>query len=312
MARHIAHRLMISLPVLLGVLLIGFLLLQVVPTDPATVVAGPTATQAEVTAIRHDMGLDQPVWVQFARYLGRVAQLDLGRSMISNRTVVEEIGFTLWPTVELMLASLIWAVPAGISLGTIAARKRGTLVDRAIMALSVMGVSVPIFWIGLLLIQYVGGAGLLPFQGRDGPIWTWDGLHSIILPAFTLGAVFVGPVARMTRTSLLETLGADYVRTARAKGASDWRVTIRHALRNALIPIVTLVGLQIGFLLGGSVVTETMFSWPGVGRMAVGAITSSDFPLAQGAILILAVGFMTINLIVDVLYAYLDPRIARS
>jgi ABC-type dipeptide/oligopeptide/nickel transport system permease component len=312
MARHIAHRLMISFPVLLGVLLIGFLLLQVVPTDPATVVAGPTATQAEVTAIRHDMGLDQPVWVQFARYLGRVAQLDLGRSMISNRTVVEEIGFTLWPTVELMLASLIWAVPAGISLGTIAARKRGTLVDRAIMALSVMGVSVPIFWIGLLLIQYVGGAGLLPFQGRDGPIWTLDGLHSIILPAFTLGAVFVGPVARMTRTSLLETLGADYVRTARAKGASDWRVTIRHALRNALIPIVTLVGLQIGFLLGGSVVTETMFSWPGVGRMAVGAITSSDFPLAQGAILILAVGFMTINLIVDVLYAYLDPRIARS
>jgi ABC-type dipeptide/oligopeptide/nickel transport system permease component len=258
------------------------------------------------------MGLDQPVWVQFARYLGRVAQLDLGRSMISNRTVVEEIGFTLWPTVELMLASLIWAVPAGISLGIIAARKRGTLVDRAIMALSVMGVSVPIFWIGLLLIQYVGGAGLLPFQGRDGPIWTLDGLHSIILPAFTLGAVFVGPVARMTRTSLLETLGADYVRTARAKGASDWRVTIRHALRNALIPIVTLVGLQIGFLLGGSVVTETMFSWPGVGRMAVGAITSSDFPLAQGAILILAVGFMTINLIVDVLYAYLDPRIARS
>jgi ABC-type dipeptide/oligopeptide/nickel transport system permease component len=312
MARHIAHRLMISFPVLLGVLLIGFLLLQVVPTDPATVVAGPTATQAEVTAIRHDMGLDQPVWVQFARYLGRVAQLDLGRSMISNRTVVEEIGFTLWPTVELMLASLIWAVPAGISLGIIAARKRGTLVDRAIMALSVMGVSVPIFWIGLLLIQYVGGAGLLPFQGRDGPIWTLDGLHSIILPAFTLGAVFVGPVARMTRTSLLETLGADYVRTARAKGASDWRVTIRHALRNALIPIVTLVGLQIGFLLGGSVVTETMFSWPGVGRMAVGAITSSDFPLAQGAILILAVGFMTINLIVDVLYAYLDPRIARS
>jgi ABC-type dipeptide/oligopeptide/nickel transport system permease component len=312
MARHIAQRLMISLPVLLGVLLIGFLLLQVVPTDPATVVAGPTATQAEVAAIRHDMGLDQPVWVQFARYLGRVAQLDLGRSMISNRTVVEEIGFTLWPTVELMLASLIWAVPAGISLGTIAARKRGTLVDRAIMALSVMGVSVPIFWIGLLLIQYVGGAGLLPFQGRDGPIWTLNGLHSIILPAFTLGAVFVGPVARMTRTSLLETLGADYVRTARAKGASDWRVTIRHALRNALIPIVTLVGLQIGFLLGGSVVTETMFSWPGVGRMAVGAITSSDFPLAQGAILILAVGFMTINLIVDVLYAYLDPRIARS
>ena len=212
--------------------------------------------------------------------------------MISNRPVVDEIALTFWPTVELMLACLVWAVPLGIALGTLAARRRGTLIDRAIMALSVMGVSVPVFWVGLLLIQYVGGAGLLPFQGRDGPIWTAAGFLSIILPAVTLGAVFVGPVARMTRTSLLETLGADYVRTARAKGASDWRVTIRHALRNAMIPVVTLVGLQIGFLLGGSIVTETMFAWPGVGRMAVGAITSSDFPLAQGAILMLAVGFM--------------------
>jgi ABC-type dipeptide/oligopeptide/nickel transport system permease component len=312
MARHIAHRLMISMPVLLGVLLIGFLLLQVVPTDPATVSAGPSATKADIEAIRQQMGLDKPVWLQFVLYIGRVLQLDLGRSMISNRAVSEEIGLTLWPTIELMLACLIWAVPLGILLGTLAARRRGTLIDRFIMALSVMGVSVPVFWVGLLLIQYVGGAGLLPFQGRGGPIWTLAGLHNILLPAITLGAVFVGPVARMTRTSLLETLSADYVRTARAKGASDWRVTIRHALRNALIPVVTLVGLQIGFLLGGSIVTETMFAWPGVGRMAVGAITSSDFPLAQGAILILAVGFMTVNLIVDVLYAYLDPRIARS
>jgi ABC-type dipeptide/oligopeptide/nickel transport system permease component len=241
-----------------------------------------------------------------------VLRLDLGRSMISNRAVSEEIGNTLWPTVELMLACLIWAAPLGISLGTLAARKRGTLVDRAIMALSVMGVSVPVFWVGLLLIQHVGGAGWLPFQGRDGPIWTLPGFKSIVLPALTLGAIFVGPVARMTRTSLLETLNADYVRTARAKGASEWRVTIRHALRNALIPVVTLIGLQIGFLLGGSVVTETMFAWPGVGRMAVGAITSSDFPLAQGAILILAIGFMVVNLLVDVLYAYLDPRIAHA
>ncbi len=303
---------MISFPVLLGVLLIGFLLLQVVPTDPATVVAGPTATKAEIDAIRNDLGLNEPLWVQFGGYLGRVFQLDLGRSMISNRAVVDEIALTLWPTIELMLACLIWAVPLGITLGTLAARRRGTAIDRAIMAFSVMGVSVPIFWVGLLLIQYVGGAGLLPFQGRNGPIWTADGFMSIILPSLTLGSVFVGPVARMTRTSLLETLGADYVRTARAKGASDWRVTIRHALRNAMIPVVTLVGLQIGFLLGGSIVTETMFAWPGVGRMAVGAITSSDFPLAQGAILILAVGFMAINLLVDVLYAYLDPRIARG
>lgn len=312
MARHIAHRLVISLPVLLGVLLIGFLLLQVVPTDPATVSAGPSATKADVEAIRQAMGLDQPLWTQFGRYLMRVLQFDLGRSMISNRPVSEEIALTLGPTVELLIACLVWAAPLGILLGTLAARRHGSWLDRAIMAISVMGVSVPVFWIGLLLIQHVGGAGLLPFQGRDGPLWTLRGLESIILPAITLGSVFVGPVARMTRTSMLETLNTDYVRTARAKGISDWRITMKHALRNALIPVVTLIGLQIGFLLGGSVVTETMFAWPGVGRMAVGAITSSDFPLAQGAILILAVGFMVVNLVVDVLYAWLDPRIGGN
>jgi ABC-type dipeptide/oligopeptide/nickel transport system permease component len=312
MARHIAHRLIISLPVLLGVLLIGFLLLQVVPTDPATVSAGPSATKADVEAIRQAMGLDQPLWVQFGRYLLRVLQLDLGRSMISNRAVSEEIALTLGPTVELLIACLVWAAPFGVLLGTLAARRHGSWLDRAIMAISVMGVSVPVFWIGLLLIQYIGGAGLLPFQGREGPIWTLRGLQSLVLPALTLGSVFVGPVARMTRTSMLETLNTDYVRTARAKGISDWRVTVRHALRNALIPVVTLIGLQIGFLLGGSVVTETMFAWPGVGRMAVGAITSSDLPLAQGAILILAVGFMVVNLVVDVLYAWLDPRIGGA
>ena len=250
--------------------------------------------------------------MQFALYLGRVLQFDLGRSMISNRPVIEEIASTIGPTVELMLACLVWAVPIGITLGTLAARKRGTWIDRLIMAVSVAGVSMPVFWIGLLLIQYVGGAGLLPFQGRGGPLWTSDGLRHIVLPALTLGLVFIGPVARMTRTSVLDTLGADYVRTARAKGAPEWRVVMRHALRNALIPVVTLIGLQIGFLLGGAVVTETMFAWPGVGRMAVGAISSTDFPLAQGAILMLAVAFLAINLVVDVLYAYLDPRIARQ
>jgi ABC-type dipeptide/oligopeptide/nickel transport system permease component len=164
MARHLAHRLMISLPVLLGVLLIGFLLLQVVPTDPATVSAGPSATQADIAAIRLQMGLDQPIWLQFLKYITRVLQLDLGRSMISNRAVSDEIALTLGPTVELMAACLIWAAPLGILLGSLAARHHGSWVDRSIMAVSVIGVSVPIFWIGLLLIQYVGGAGLLPFQ----------------------------------------------------------------------------------------------------------------------------------------------------
>ncbi len=307
----IVQRLVISIPVLLGVLLIGFLLLQVVPTDPAIILAGPTASQAEVAAIREQLGLDRPLWEQFALYLGRVLQFDLGRSMISNRPVLDELESTLGPTFELMLACLVWAIPVGIALGTQAARQRGQWTDRLIMAFSVAGVSMPIFVVGLLLIQYVGGAGWLPFQGRGGPLWTSSGLLHIILPALTLGAVFIGPVARMTRTSVLETLGADYVRTARAKGASERQVVLHHALRNALIPVVTLIGLQIGFLLGGAVVTETMFSWPGVGRMAVGAISSSDFPVAQGAIMVLAVSFIAINLVIDVFYGYLDPRIGQ-
>jgi glutathione transport system permease protein len=313
MGRHIVHRLLVAVPVLFGVLLIGFCLLQVVPTDPATVLAGPTASKDEVDAIRAAMGLNEPLWVQFAIYLGRVLQFDLGRSMISNRPVIAELAGTVGPTIELMLASLLWAIPTGLALGTLAAVHRGRVLDRAIVALSVAGVSMPVFWFGLLLIQYVGTAlALLPFQGRGGPLWTLEGWRHVALPAITLGGIFVGPVARMTRTSLLEVLGADFVRTARAKGASQPRVVIRHALRNALIPVVTLIGLQIGFLLGGAVVTETMFAWPGVGRMAVGAITSSDFPLAQGAILMLALGFILINLGVDVIYAYLDPRIGRA
>jgi peptide/nickel transport system permease protein/oligopeptide transport system permease protein len=313
MGKQVVHRLAISVPVLFGVLLIGFLLLQVVPTDPAMVLAGPMATQADVDAIRRDMGLDRPLTYQFAWYLSRVLRFDLGRSMISNTPVIEELRQTIGPTIELMLASLLWAVPAGMLFGVLGAVTRGGVTDRCIMAFSVAGVSMPVFWFGLMLIQYVGGRlELLPFQGRGGPLWTVEGLKHIVLPALTLGGVFVGPVARMTRTSLLEVLGTDYVRTARAKGVHERSVVLRHALRTALIPIVTLVGLQIGFLLGGAVVTETMFAWPGVGRMAVGAITSSDFPLAQGAILMLAIGFIVINLLVDVLYGVLDPRIARQ
>ena len=312
MLAHVGRRLLISVPVLLGVLFLGFMLLQVVPSDPAIILAGPEATEAEVERIRQRLGLDQPLLTQFGLYLGRVAQGDLGRSIISNTSVAEELAATFGPTVELMLASLLWAVPLGVLTGTWAAVRRGGLFDRTVMAFSVAGVSMPIFWLGLILIQYVGYHWqLLPFQGRGGPLWTLDGWRHIALPALTLGGIFVGPVARMTRTSVLEVLGADYVRTARAKGAPELRVVTRHALRTALIPVVTLVGLQIGFLLGGAVVTETLFAWPGVGRLAVGAITSSDFPLAQGAIMLLALAFIAVNLVVDLLYAYLDPRVRR-
>lgn len=310
MLKHTLQRLLLVLPVMLGVLLIGFLLMQVVPTDPAQVRAGPTATQDVVEAIRQELGLNQPLWRQFAIYIGRLAQGDLGVSIINNVPVTQELGNTIGPTLELMFASLIWAIPLGMFLGTVGAYYRGSLIDRAIMAFSVAGVSLPVFFLGLGLIWLFGFYyPILPFTGRTGPLWTWEGIQGVILPAITLGGVFVGPVARMTRTSVLDELGADHVRTARAKGLGESTVVLRHTLRNALVPVVTLIGLQIGFLLGGAVVTETVFSWPGIGRLAVGAILSSDLPMAQGTIIMLSLGFILVNLAVDVLYAVLDPRV---
>lgn len=310
MMTRIANRLLISLPVLLGVLLLGFFVLILVPGDPAIVLAGPAATPEVVQAIRRDMGLDQPVFVQLLNYLSKVLQGDLGRSLISNRTVISELGAAIGPTAELMFACLIWSIPLGIALGTLAAVFRGRFIDRAVMAISVAGVSLPIFFICLMMIHIVGVKWqLLPFIGRGGPLWTLDGLRHIALPALSLGAIFIGPVARMTRSSVLEVLKLDHVRTARSKGLSETRVILCHGLRNALIPVVTLIGLQAGYLLGGAVVTESIFSYPGLGRLAVGAILSSDFPLAQGAILILALAFILINMIVDILYALLDPRV---
>lgn len=313
MLAHIARRLLTAIPVMFGVLLIGFILLQVVPTDPAVVRAGPLATPDVIEAIRRDLGLDQPLWMQFLLYLGRLAQGDLGVSIINNVPVAQELGATIGPTLELMAGALFWSIPLGILLGTVAAYWRGSLLDRAVMAFAVAGVSVPVFFVGLMLIWLVGFKWqLLPFTGRGGPIWTLEGIKALALPALTLGGVFVGPVARMTRTAVLDVLGADHVRTARAKGLVEWMVVLHHALRNALIPVVTLIGLQVGFLLGGAVVTETIFSWPGVGRLAVGAILSSDMPVAQGTIIVLSLGFILINLLVDVLYAVLDPRVRAA
>ena len=313
MARHALHRLLLAVPVLFGVLLLGFLLMQVVPTDPATVRAGPTATPEVIAAIRADLGLDRPLWEQFGRYLWRLGQGDLGVSIINNVAVTQELGATVGPTLELMLASLFWSIPLGILLGTLAAYWRGSIFDRTVMAVAVACATVPVFFLALLLIWFVGFKWqLLPFTGRGGPLWTLDGLKAVALPAIALGGTFIGPVARMTRTAVLDVLGADHVRTARAKGLGERAVVLRHALRNALIPVVTLIGLQIGFLLGGAVVTETVFSWPGVGRLAVGAILSSDFPMAQGTILVLSLGFILVNLSVDMIYAALDPRMRAA
>ena len=312
MLTMILRRLGLSIPVLIGVLIFGFLLLKMVPGDPALVLAGPTAPPDVVEKIRTSMGLDRPWIVQFWIYFERVLSGDLGHSMISNKPVIEELATAIGPTIELMVACLVWSIPLGIGMGTLAARHRGSLIDRIVMSLSVAGVSLPIFFICLVLIQFFGiTLRLFPFVGRGGPLWTVAGLQHIFLPALSLGLVFIGPVARMTRSSVLEVLSQDYVRTARAKGLTEGTVVMRHALRNALIPVVTLVGLQAGYLLGGAVVTETIFSWPGIGRLAVGGILSSDFPIAQGCILAMALTFIAINLIVDLLYSVLDPRMKR-
>ncbi|QCI66072.1 ABC transporter permease [Phreatobacter stygius] len=312
MGAHILQRVILSVPVLFGVLLLGFMLLQLVPGDVAMVIGGPQATPEVLEQIRQEMGLNRPLVVQFGLYIGRVLQGDLGYSMINNTPVISELADAIGPTAELVVACLIWSVPIGIALGTVAAVYRGKLLDRLIIAISVTGVSTPVFFIGLMLIMWLGYHWeLFPFLGREGPLWTLQGLSHIALPALTLGLTFIGPVARMTRTAALEVLNADYVRTARAKGLTERVVIIHHVLRNALIPVVTLIGLQAGFLLGGAVVTETIFSWPGVGRLAVGAILSRDLPMAQGSILVLAVSFIVINLIVDLLYGVLDPRVGK-
>jgi len=312
MGTHLIHRAVLSVPVLFGVLLLGFMLLQLVPGDVAQVIGGPQATPEVVEQIRRDLGLDRPLVVQFLLYMGRVLRGDLGYSMINNTPVISELAEAIGPTAELMVACLVWSVPIGIALGTVAAVNRGNMLDRLIIAVSVLGVSTPVFFVGLMLIMYAGYQWeLLPFLGRAGPLWTREGLAHIALPALTLGLIFIGPVARMTRTAALEVMNADYVRTARAKGLAERTVIVRHVLRNALIPVITLIGLQAGFLLGGAVVTETIFSWPGVGRLAVGAILARDLPLAQGSILVLAVSFIVINLVVDVLYGVLDPRVAK-
>jgi ABC-type dipeptide/oligopeptide/nickel transport system permease component len=313
MLNQLGQRLLLSIPVLFGVLLLGFGLMQLIPGDAARVIAGPTATEDVVAAIRRDMGLDRPLTVQFALYVGRLLQGDLGVSIINNASVARELLDALGPTAELVIACLIWAVPVGIGLGALAAMHRGGIIDRLVIAISVIGVSTPVFFFALILMIYLGYHWqLFPFLGRAGPLWTLDGLMGIVLPALTLGCSFIGPVARMTRTSALEVMGADHVRTARAKGLRERVVVLRHVLRNALIPVVTLIGLQAGFLLGGAVVTETIFSWPGIGRMAVGAILARDMPLAQGAILMLALVFILINLIVDIAYSLLDPRVKSA
>jgi ABC-type dipeptide/oligopeptide/nickel transport system permease component len=307
---YIARRVLLTIPTVLGASVLVFLILHLAPGDPATIIAGPTAPPDVVAAIRAQLRLDEPIVVQYWRYLAHALQGDLGRSIMSRRPVSEEVSTAFLATVELVLAARVWSLLVAIPIGILAAVKRRSIFDKASMVVALLGLSLPIFWIGLVAIWlFAFKLGWLPVSGRGGPLWTAEGLRHVVLPALTLGGIQIPALARLTRSSILEALGDDYVRTARAKGLAERAVVAKHALKNALLPVVTVIGLQFAALLGGAVVTETIFSWPGLGRLAVTAILTRDFPLVQGTILVSAVTFVTINLVVDLFYAVLDPRI---
>lgn len=311
MTNYIIRRLLLAIPTLIGVSFLVFWSIRLVPGDPAIALAGELATPELTQRVRENLGLDQPVPVQYARYLGRIVQGDLGRSIRSGLPVLEEIQIRLPRTLTLATASLIVSSIIGIAIGVTAARRPNSWFDGISMVFALLGVSMPIFWLGLMLMilfsvqlpQLLGLSGpLLPPTGSG----TWQHL---VMPVTALAASSMAIQARMTRACMLEVLRQDYIRTARAKGQHERRVIYGHALRNAMLPIVTIIGLQFGTLLGGAVLTETVFAWPGIGRLLVDAIGYRDYPVIQGVVLVIAVGFVLTNLVVDILYAYLDPRI---
>jgi peptide/nickel transport system permease protein len=304
---YVVRRLLVAIPTLLGVATIVFSLLRLLPGDPAVIIAGPTATPETIEHIREQLGLKLPLWQQYLGFLGRLARGDLGISTRTGAPVINEIATRAPFTAELAIASLLIAIAVGVTAGVLAATRRNSAADLGISGSAVFGVSMPTYWLGLMLIiLFAVHLRVLPAAGAD------QGLASLVLPAITLALFSMGLVARQTRSALLEVLGQDFVRTARAKGAPRSAVLVRHALRNALLPIVTTVGLQFGFLLGGAVLTESVFAWPGVGRLLVDSIGSRDYPVVQGIVLLLSLVFIVINLLTDLVYALVDPRIRYS
>ncbi len=307
MVTYVVRRLLVAIPTLLGVATIVFSLLRLLPGDPAVIIAGPTATPETIEHIRDQLGLKLPLWQQYLGFLGRLLRGDLGISTRTGAPVVEEIATRAPFTAELAIASLLIAIAVGVTVGVVAATRRNSTADLGISGSAVFGVSMPTYWLGLMLvILFAVHLRVLPAAGAD------QGIASLVLPAITLALFSMGLIARQTRSAMLEVLGQDFVRTARAKGASRSAVLVRHALRNALLPIVTVIGLQFGFLLGGAVLTESVFAWPGVGRLLVDSIGSRDYPMVQGIVLLLSVVFIVINLLTDLVYALVDPRIRYS
>lgn len=306
MTSYILRRLLATIPILLGVATIVFALMFIVPGDPARMLMGQHGDERTLAALRHEMGLDRPMYVQYARFIGRLARGDLGMSYRQKRPVAEIIRDRFPATAKLAAAAMFIAILAGVGAGILAAMHRNTAWDWLIMVLSLSGISMPVFWLGMMLILvFASGLGWLPVggYGRTGD------LRHLALPAVSLAAVSVGYIARMMRSSMLEVIGKDYIRTARAKGLPERVVILGHALRNAFIPVITVIGIDFAALLGGAVATETVFSWPGLGRATVDAIRMRDLPVVEGCVLFLAFIFVVINLLVDLSYAWLDPRI---
>jgi peptide/nickel transport system permease protein len=303
MFKYVIRRLLAAIPTLFGVACIVFLMVRLLPGDPARTIAGPLASEADVAKIRESLGLTQPLAVQFVTFMTNLLHLDLGLSARTSQPVLSEVMARLPYTFQLAMVAIILATIIGVSAGVLAATHHNTIVDYLASALSLFGVSMPVYWLGLMLIViFAINLKLLPAAGADQPI-------SFALPGLTLALYATGLIARMTRSSMLEVLKQDYVQTARAKGLSERVVVYSHALRNALLPVITIVGLQFGTLLGGAVLTESVFGWPGIGRLLVESIFSRDYPLVQGVVLTFSTMFIFVNLAVDVLYAYVDPRI---
>lgn len=303
MITYVARRALAGIPTLWGVATVVFIMARLLPGDPARVIAGLLASPEDIERIREQMGLNKPLVVQYFNFLGSLLHLDLGTSAHTGAPVVEEIAGRLPYTAELAVVALTIAITAGVLAGVVAAIRRNTPLDLLMSGLSVFGVSMPVYWLGLMMIIiFAIDLHLFPAAGADEPF-------SIVMPALTLALFSIGLIARMTRSSMLEVLSQDYVRTARAKGAPFRSVVFKHAFRNALLPVITVIGLQFGALLGGAVVTETVFGWPGVGRLLVDSIFFRDYPVVQGLVLMFGTTFVVINLLVDLLYAYVDPRI---
>src|SRR6266850_2807173 len=336
MLKYLLRRAALTVPTFFALMFLTFIAIRLVPGDPVEVRVGERGISAERLAyFRHELGLDQPVWKQFLDYVWQLLHGDFGTSLVTNEKVLTEF-LTLFPaTIELATCAMLLATLIGIPAGALAAVKRGSAYDQMLMGLSVTGFSMPIFWWGLLLIMFVAERwGLTPVSGRIDLIkyyfepvtgfmlidaWlsgqkgaVLDAARHLILPTIVLGTIPLAVIARMTRSSMLEVLGEDYVRTARAKGLAGLRVIGVHALRNALIPVVTVIGLQVGVLMGGAILTETTFSWPGIARWVVGAIYNRDYPAVQGGVLMIATLIILVNLSVDLVYGVLNPRIRHQ